>query len=66
MGSDYAGELGPADERKGGLVLVFAAYLQQVEEVCAAGVDGDGVLVWVWGWGWDGGDVEAGGVLCWL
>lgn len=60
---DYPAEFRAGDEGEGRLVLVFAAYLEEVEEVCAAGLDGYGVLVGFWGWGWDCGDLQAGGVL---
>ena len=49
-GCDYAAELGAADPGEGRLVLVFAADLQQVEEVCCCAVDADCVLVGCWGW----------------
>ena len=44
-GCDCSGELGAWDEGEGGLVLVFSADLEEVEEICACGVDGDCVLV---------------------
>lgn len=51
-GEDCAGEFGAADPRQGGLVLVFTLDLEDVEEVCACGVDLDEVFVGGWGWGW--------------
>ena len=53
-GGDDAGELVAGYPREGRLVLVFAADLEEVEEVCAAGVHGDGVLLWT---GLGGGDL---------
>lgn len=44
-GGDCAGEFGAADPGERGLVLVFALDLEDVEEVCAGGVDLDEVLV---------------------
>ena len=44
-GGDCAGEFGTADPGEGGLVLVFALDLEDVEEVCAGGVDLDEVFV---------------------
>lgn len=44
-GGDCAGEFGAADPGEGRLVLVFALDLEDVEEVCAGGVDLDEVLV---------------------
>lgn len=43
-GEDHAGEFGAGDPGQGGLVLVFAPDLEQVEEVGCGGVDGDQVL----------------------
>lgn len=40
--------------------MVFAADLEEVEEVCCCAVDADCVLVWCWGWG---GEVGYGEVL---
>lgn len=48
-GGDHAAELRAADPGEGRLVLVFAADLQQVEEVCRCAVDADCVLVGCWG-----------------
>lgn len=48
-GGDCAGEFGAADPGKWGLVLVFALDLEDVEEVCAGGVDFDEVFVWAGG-----------------
>ena len=39
-----AGEFGTGDPGEGGLVLVFAADLEEVEEVGCGGVDGDEVF----------------------
>ena len=44
-GGDDACELVAGDPGEGGLPLVVAGDLEQVEEVGAAGVHGDGVLV---------------------
>jgi len=44
-------------------VLVFAADLQQVEEVCCCAVDADCVLVGCWGWGGEVGYAEILGAL---
>lgn len=44
-------------------MLVFAADLEEVEEVRCAGVDGDEVLGWGGGGGGEGGDGEVGGAL---
>jgi hypothetical protein len=44
-GEDGAGEFGAGDPGEGGLVLVFAADLEEVEEVGCGGVDGYEVLV---------------------
>lgn len=44
-GDDGAGELGAGDPGEGRLVLVLAADLEEVEEVCGRGVDGDEVFV---------------------
>lgn len=40
-GEDGAGEFGAGDPGEGRLVLVFAADLEEVEEVGCGGVDGD-------------------------
>jgi len=40
-GEDCAGEFGAGDPGEGWLVLVFAADLEEVEEVGCGGVDGD-------------------------
>lgn len=55
-GCDCAGEFGAADPGKRGLVLVFALDLEDIEEVCASGVDLDKVFVGGGCWGWDFGD----------
>lgn len=55
---DGAGEFGTADPGEGRLVLVFALDLEDIEEVCAGGVDLDEVFVGGWGGGWDLGDCE--------
>lgn len=52
---DEAGEFGAGDPGERRLVLVFAADLEQVEEVGCGGVDGDEVFVGRGGWVWDGG-----------
>jgi hypothetical protein len=52
------------DPREGRLPLVFAGDLEEVEEVGAGRVDGEGVLVWGRGGVWDGGDFEVEGALC--
>lgn len=44
-------------------MLVFAADLEEVEEVGCGCVDLDGVLVWVWGWVGEGGYLEVEGAL---
>ncbi len=44
-------------------MLVDAADLEQVEEVCAGGVDFDEILGGVWGGCWDFGDFEVEGAL---
>lgn len=44
-GGNCAGEFGTADPGEWGLVLVFALDLEDVEEVCAGGVDLDKVFV---------------------
>ena len=44
-------------------MLVFAADLQQVEEVCCCAVDADCVLVGCWGWGGEVGYAEVLGAL---
>lgn len=44
-GGDCAGEFGATDPGERGLVLVFALDLEDVEEVCAGGVDLDEVFV---------------------
>jgi hypothetical protein len=62
-GGDYAAEFGAGDPGEGRLVLVFAADLQQVEEVCCCAVDADCVLVWCWGWGGEVGYAEVLGAL---
>lgn len=43
-GEDNTGELGAGDPGERWLVLVFAADLEEVEEVGCGGVDGDQVL----------------------
>lgn len=43
-GQDDAGELGTGDPREGGLKLVLAGNLEEVEEVGCGGVYGDEVL----------------------
>jgi hypothetical protein len=55
---DGAGEFGTADPGEWWLVLVFALDLEDVEEVCAGGVDLDEVFVGGRGGGWDIGDCE--------
>ena len=60
---DNAGEFGAGDPGEGGLVLVFAADLEEVEEVGCGGVDGDEVFVWLWGWVGEGGYFEVVGAL---
>jgi len=55
---DDASKFGAGDPGEGGLVLVFAADLEQVEEVCGRGVDGDEVLVGLGGRGGEGGYFE--------
>jgi hypothetical protein len=47
---DYAAELGAGDPGEGWLVLVFAADLEEVEEVCGCAVDADCILVCGWSW----------------
>ena len=44
-------------------MLVFAADLQQVEEVCCCAVDADCVLVGCWGWVGEVGYAEVLGAL---
>ncbi len=61
---DDAGELGARDPREGGLVLVLAGDLEQVEEVGGGGVDGDEVLRGGGGGIGEGGDPEVKGALC--
>lgn len=48
-GDDGAGEFGAGDPRKGWLVLIFAADLEQVEEICRGRMNGDEVFVWFGG-----------------
>jgi len=62
-GCDDAAEFRAADPGEGRLVLVFAADLQQVEEVCCCAVDADCVLVGCWGWGGEVGYAEILGAL---
>ena len=57
-GGDHAAEFGAGDPGEGRLVLVFAADLEEVEEVCCCAVDADCVLVWCWGWGGEVGYTE--------
>ena len=47
-----------SDPGEGRLPLVVAGYLEEVEEVGAAGVDGDGVLFRRWLRFGDGGEFE--------
>ncbi len=42
-------------------MLVFAANLEEVEEVGGGCVDGDEVLVWLGGGVWEGADSEVAG-----
>lgn len=60
---DDAGEFGAGYPGQGGLVLVLAADLEEVEEIRGAGVDGDEVLGGGGGGGGEGGDGEVGGAL---
>ena len=66
-----AGEFGACYPGEGRLVLVFSGYLEEVEEVGAAGVDVDCVLVGFGGRVGECGDKEFGGSLegsvlvCW-
>ena len=60
---DDAGELGTGDPGEGRLVLVFAADLEEVEEVGCGCVDGDEVFVWRGRGCGEGGDGEVGGAL---
>ena len=63
-GENDAGELGAGDPGERGLVLIFAADLEKVEEVGCRGVDGDEVFGGFGGWGCgEGGDGEGGGSL---
>lgn len=57
----HAGELAAGDPGEGRLVLVFAADLEQVEEVGAAGADLDEVVVRVGLGGWESADCEVEG-----
>ena len=58
-----AREFGAGDPGEGGLVLVFATDLEEVEEVGCGGVDGDEVFVGLWGWAGEGGYFEVVGAL---
>lgn len=60
-GEDYAGEFCSGCPGEGGLMLVFSADLEEVEEVCGAGFDGDEVLVCCGDGVGDGGDAEGEG-----
>ena len=62
-GGHDAGEFGAGDPGEGGLVLVAAADLEEVEEIGARGVDADGVLVGGGGRVGEGGDGEIEGGL---
>lgn len=64
-GEDGAGELGAGDPRQGRLVLVFAADLEEVEEIGAAGADLDEVFVGMREWSWEvrDGEVEGPGYV---
>lgn len=44
-------------------MLVFTPDLEQVEEVCCRGVDGDEVFGGFWGWGGEVEDFEVFGAL---
>lgn len=44
-------------------MLVFPSNLEEVEEVCCRGVDGDEVLIWFWSGVWEGGYGQARRVL---
>jgi hypothetical protein len=44
-------------------MLIFAADLEQVEEVCGGGVDGDEVFVWFGRWCGEVEDFEVFGAL---
>ena len=57
-GGDDARELGAGDPGKGWLVLVFAADLEEVEEVGGRGVDVYNVGWARCDWVWEGGDGE--------
>ena len=60
---DDASELGAGDPGEGRLVLVFAADLEEVEEVGCGCVDGDEVFVWRGRGCGEGGDGEVGWAL---
>ena len=60
-GEDHTGEFTAGDPGEGGLVLVFAADLEEVEEVGAAGADLDEVFGGVGEGGWEGGDRQVEG-----
>lgn len=54
-GQDSPGKLGTGDPWQRRLVLVFALDLEQVEKVCAGGVDFDEIVIWRGG---EGGEVD--------
>jgi hypothetical protein len=62
-GEDGTGEFRAGDPWEGRLVLVFALYLEDVEEVCACGVDFDEIFVCCWGGGGQVGYFEVEGAL---
>ena len=62
-GGDDAGEFSARYPGKGGLVLVSARYLEEVEEVRAGGVHADGVLARIGDAVGQGGDLEVEGSL---
>ena len=57
---DDTSKLVAGDEGKGRLVLVFAADLEEVEEVEGRSVDADEVVVWWRSRVWEGGSDEGG------
>jgi len=61
--ADYAREFGAGDPGERRLMLILAADLEEVEEVCGGCVDGDEVLVWFWDGVGEGCYFEIGGAL---
>ncbi|EZG08522.1 hypothetical protein H106_02263 [Trichophyton rubrum CBS 735.88] len=45
---DNSSEFGTRNPRKWWLMLVFASYLKQVEEIGSCGMYSDQVLIWAW------------------